>query len=157
MHTHEEVKQMSLIRWQPLREMMSLRDTMDRLFEESFVRPTRGWLTSEIGLRVPVDMYDSNGELVIQADLPGLKAEDVDVSISNDTLTIKGEYEAEEERDEENVHIQERRYGKFQRAIRLPSNVNAEAAEANFEDGVLRLTLPKAAEAQPKQIPVQTK
>ena len=148
---------MSLIRWQPLREMMSLRDTMDRLFEESFVRPTRGWLTSEIGLRVPVDMYDSNGELVIQADLPGLKAEDVDVSISNDTLTIKGEYEAEEERDEENVHIQERRYGKFQRAIRLPSNVNREAAEANFEDGVLKLTLPKTAEEQPKQIPVKTK
>jgi HSP20 family protein len=130
---------------------------MDRLFEESFVRPARGWVTSEIGLRVPVDMYDANGELVIKANLPGLKAEDVDVSISNDTLTIKGEYKSEKEREEENVHIKERRYGKFQRAIRLPSGVDTEAAEANFEDGVLKLTLPKTAEAKTKQIPVKNK
>jgi len=123
---------MSMIRWEPFREMTSLRDAMDRLFQESFVRPARGWVTSEIGLRVPVDMYDADGELVIKADLPGLKAEDVDVSISDDTLTIKGEYRAEEEREEENMHIKERRYGKFQRAIRLPSGVDTEAAKANF-------------------------
>jgi len=148
---------MSMIRWEPFREMTSLRDAMDRLFQESFVRPARGWVTSEIGLRVPVDMYDADGELVIKADLPGLKAEDVDVSISDDTLTIKGEYRAEEEREEENMHIKERRYGKFQRAIRLPSGVDTEAAKANFEDGVLKLTLPKTAEAKTKQIPVESK
>ncbi|KPL21833.1 MAG: hypothetical protein AMJ93_08680 [Anaerolineae bacterium SM23_84] len=148
---------MSLIRWQPFREMMSLRDAMDRLFEESFVRPARGWITSEVGLQVPLDMYESDGNLVIKADLPGLKAEDVDVSIVNDTLTIKGEYQAEEERQEENVHIKERRYGKFQRAIRLPTSVDSDSTEATFRDGVLELTLPKTAEAKPKQIAVKTK
>jgi HSP20 family protein len=148
---------MTLMRWQPFREMMSLRDAMDRLLEESVVRPARGWITSEVGLRVPLDMYESDGNLVIKADLPGLKAESVDVSIVNDTLTIKGEYQSEEEREEENVHLKERRYGKFQRAIRLPTGVDTEATEATFEDGVLMLTLPKTAEARPKQIPVKTK
>jgi HSP20 family protein len=137
--------------------MMSLRDAMDRLFEESVVRPARGWITSEVGLRVPLDMYESDGHLVIKADLPGLKAEDVDVSIVNDTLTIKGEYQTEEEREEESVHLKERRFGKFQRAIRLPTGVDTEATEATFEDGVLMLTLPKTAEARPKQIAVKTK
>jgi HSP20 family protein len=145
------------MRWQPFREMMSLRDAMDRLLEESVVRPARGWITSEVGLRVPLDMYESDGNLVIKADLPGLKAESVDVSIVNDTLTIKGEYQSEEEREEENVHLKERRYGKFQRAIRLPTGVDTEATEATFEDGVLMLTLPKTAEARPKQIAVKTK
>ena len=148
---------MSLIRWEPFREMMSLRDAIDRLFEESFVRPARGWITSEVGLRVPVDMTETDENLIIKADLPGLKAEDVDVSITGDTLTIKGEYEAEEEGEKGSVHFKERCYGKFQRAVRLPSGVDSEAAEANFEDGVLTLTLPKTAEAKPKQIPVKTK
>jgi HSP20 family protein len=148
---------MSLIRWEPFREMVSLRDAIDRLFEESFVRPARGWVTSEVGLRVPVDMYETDENLVIKADLPGLKAEDVDVSITGDTLTIKGEYETEEESEKGDVHFKERRYGTFQRAIRLPAGVDSEAAEADFEDGVLKLTLPKTAEAKPKQIPVKVK
>ena len=147
---------MKLMRSQPLREVLSLRDAMDRLLEDSFVRPARGWITSEMGLKVPLDMYESDGNLVIKADLPGLEAEDVDVSIHDHTLTIKGEYQAEEEREEEDVHIRERRCGKFERAVRLPTGVDTEATEATFEGGVLELTLPHTEAAKPKQIPVKT-
>lgn len=146
---------MTLTRWQPLRDIMSLRNAMDQLFEESFVRPARGWVTSEIGLAVPMDMYESDGNVVLKASLPGLKAEDVDVTITGDALTIKGEFKAEGEGERDSVHFQERRYGAFQRTIRLPTEVDTEAVEAEFKDGLLTLTLPKTEEAKPKRISVK--
>lgn len=147
---------MALMRWDPFSEALSLREAMDRLFEESFVRPLRGWPTRvATGLAVPVDMYETDDNLVVSADLPGLKPEDVDISITENTLTIKGEFRSEEEGERGNVHFQERRYGKFQRSIALPSNVDTNAAEAEFEDGVLQVSLPKSEEAKPKQIKVK--
>lgn len=149
---------MALMRWDPFREALSLREAMDRLFEESFVRPFRGWPTRvTTGLAVPVDMYETDDNLVVSADLPGLKPEDVDISITENTLTIKGEFRSEEEGERGNVHFQERRYGKFQRSVALPSSVDTNAAEAEFEDGVLKVSLPKSEEAKPKQIEVKTK
>ncbi|MFQ5594618.1 MAG: Hsp20/alpha crystallin family protein [Anaerolineae bacterium] len=149
---------MSLTRWDPFREALSLRDVMDRFFEDSLVRPFRPWPSGTVaGLAVPIDMYETDNSLVVSAAVPGLKPEDVDISISGNTLTVKGEFQAEEEGKRGNVHFQERRYGKFQRSVTLPGTVDTEAAEATFENGVLKVALPKAEEARPKQIAVQVK
>lgn len=149
---------MSLTQWDPFREVLSLRDAMDRLFEESFVRPFRTWPWSiDGGVSVPMDMYETDENLIITAVVPGLKPEDVDISISGNTLTIKGEFRAEEEGKRGNVHFQERRYGKFQRSVTLPSTVDTEKVEAAFENGILKVTLPKTEEAKPKHIPVKVK
>lgn len=113
---------MSLTRWEPFREALSLREAMDRLFEESFVRPlrTRPWGT-EGDLTVPVDMYETDDSLVVSAAVPGMSHEDVDISITGNTLSIQGEFKAEEEGKRGNVYFQERHYGKFQRSVRGPS------------------------------------
>lgn len=148
---------MSLSRWDPFREMVSLREAMDRLFEESFVRPSRGASWGEGALTVPVDMYETDEDIVVSAAVPGLKPEDVDINITGSTLTLKGEFRSEEEGERGDVHFQERRYGKFQRSMSLPANISIEEVDAVFEGGVLKITLPKAEEAKPKQIPVTVK
>ncbi len=147
---------MSLIRWDPYREMLSLRDTMSRLFEES-VAPA--WERRETfgALTVPIDMWESEGNLMLSAALPGVKPEDVDIQVTGDTLMIRGEVRHEEERERGNVRIQERRYGSFRRSLRLPPNVNTEAIDATFEDGVLKLRIPQTEAAKPKQIEVKAK
>jgi HSP20 family protein len=147
---------MTMIRWEPFREMMSLRNAMDRLFEESFVRPSRVWPELERG-ELLVDMYQTANDVVIKAALPGVKPEEVDISITGDTLTIKGEHKAEQEVKQEDYFYKEHRYGAFSRSIPIPVQVKAEKAEAVFENGVLTLTLPKAEEVKPKQIKVKAK
>lgn len=148
---------MALIRWDPFREMWSLRETMNRLFDESFLRSSSAprWQAEEGHLPVTADLVETDDSLILKADLPGLKPEDVDISVSDGVLTVKGEYKTEKEEEEGNVHFRERRYGRFQRAIRLPGNVDTDAAEAKFEDGVLKISLPKTEEAKPKQIEVK--
>ncbi len=149
---------MSLTRWDPFREIVSLREAMDRLFEESFVRPFRIWPTlADGGLTLPVDMYETDEALVIKASVPGVDPKDVDITVTGNTLTIKGEFREEEEGKRGSVHFQERRFGKFQRSITLPSTVDPDKAEAEFKNGVLTLTLPKIEEAKPKHIPVKAK
>jgi HSP20 family protein len=148
----------TITRWNPFREMISLRNTMDQMLEESFNR-LLGETTdpAAASLSVPVDMYEKNGDFVIRTDLPGLKAEDIDISIKDDALTIKGEFEREKDEERENVHFQEIRYGKFQRMVKLPGNVDPDRVEAIFEDGVLRLTMPKTEESKLKQISVKAR
>lgn len=147
---------MALRRWDPWRDMLSLRNAMDRMFE-SFSREYGGETEGrEFALTVPVDMYETGDNLVVKTDLPGLKPEDVDISIAGSTLSIKGEFRAEEEGERKNVHFRERRYGRFQRSVRLPSNVDTDATEASFVEGVLTVTVPKKEEAKPKQISVRT-
>jgi HSP20 family protein len=130
---------------------------MNQLLEESMVRSPSGLEEREDLIPVRVDMVETDEGIVVKSDLPGVKPEDVDISIRENTLTIKGEFEAEEETEQENVHIRERRYGAFQRSIPLPKAVEAEKAEAEFEDGVLRVTLPTVEEEKPKRISVQAK
>jgi HSP20 family protein len=146
---------MTIIRWNPYRGMLSLRDAMDRLFEESFVRSPLTW--TEENLDIAVDMTETDGRIVVEADLPGLKSEDVDVSVTENTLTLKGEFKSDEEGERGNVHFRERRYGSFQRSIPLPTAIDADAAEAEFKDGVLKVILPKTEETRPKQIEVTAK
>jgi len=142
-------------RWEPLSEMVSLRNAMDRLFEDSVVRPSVFLRANEGGL-LPLDIYQTKDDVVVKASLPGFKPDEVDISITGDTLTIKGEHKEEEETTEGEYWLKERRYGTFSRTLTIPVEVKSEKAEAAFENGVLTLTLPKAEEVKPKQIKVKT-
>lgn len=146
---------MSLIRWEPFEELASLREAMDRL-EESFFGPRRRWL-APLEVRFPIDMYETEDEVMVEANLPGIKPEDVDVTITGNTIRIKGEAKAEREIKRENYLRQERRYGAFSRSISLPTGLETDKAEATFESGVLKLTIPKAEEIKPKAIEVKVK
>ena len=148
---------MSIRRWYTYRDVVSLREAMNQLLEESMVRSPSGPEEREGLIPVRVDMYETDEGIVVKSDLPGMKPEDVDISIQENTLTIRGEFEAEEEGERQNVHIRERRYGVFQRSIPLPKAVDAEKAAAEFEDGVLRVMLPTVEAEKPKRISVRAK
>jgi len=146
------------MRFNPLREAMTLREAMDRLFEESLVRPRVEWGrvgAPEQPLRLPVDVYTTPEEIVVSASLPGLLPEEVDISIEGDTLTIRGELRSPLSNVE--YLFQERPYGYFSRSLTLNVPVDVEKAEAVFENGVLTLTLPKVEEVKPKSIKVKKK
>lgn len=147
----------SLIRWEPFSDLISLRDAMDRLFEESFVRPTSRALAPWGGGELAIDMYEADNNIVVKASTPGVKPEDIDISISGNTLTIKGETKEEQEIKEENYIRRERRYGSFMRSIPLPGDVNSDKAEAEFENGVLTIKIPRAEEAKAKTIKIAKK
>jgi len=147
----------NLVRWEPFHDLISLREAMDRLFEESFVRPRAGWPTPVGAETLTVDMYETDDAVVVKMAIPGVKPEDLDVSVVGDTLTVKGETKAEEEVKEEHYIRRERRYGSFCRSLTIPIPVLPDEAEAGFENGVLTLTLPKAEEVKPKAIKVKAK
>ncbi len=144
-----------IMRWDPFREIGDLRDTMDRLFERGITRPWR-MLTFDAGEGFfPVDLFETDNEVVVKGSLPGMKAEDVEISVTGDVLTIRGETKEEHEEKKPNYYRQERRYGSFQRSMPLPAKVDADKAEAVFENGVLTLRLPKVPEVRPKTIAVK--
>ena len=145
----------NIVRWEPFQELISLRDAMDRLFEESIIRP-RGLLES-FTEGLAVDMYQTKDEVVVKAAVPGVKPEDIDVSVSGDVLTIKGEFKQEENIEKENYIRSERRFGSFSRSLPLPVPVNVDKATAEFDAGVLKLVLPKAEEVKPKTIEIKKK
>lgn len=146
----------ALVRWEPFRDIISLRDAMDRLFEDSFVRLSRFW--PGIGeWQPPIDMYQTDNEVVVKAAIPGLKPEEVDISITGDTVTIKGEHKEDKEVRDEDYLYKECRFGSFSRTVTIPVKVKTDKAEAVFENGILTLTLPKAEEVKPRQIKVKVK
>lgn len=148
---------MAIERWQPFSELMSLRQAMDKLFEDSFVRPSRGLAAlGEVTVPAP-DVFQTPNEVVVKATLPGVKPEDVSIDITGETLTIRGETKAEEEIKKEDYLYQERRYGSFSRSVVLPGGLKTDKAEATMEDGVLTLTIPRAEEVKPKAIKVKAK
>ena len=144
---------MTLQRWDPIREVTSLRDAMGRLFQESVVLPSAGATAVGAG-RFGMDLAETENAFVVSAELPGVKPEDVQVTVQGATLTIRGQSTAEEEQKDKHWHVRERRAGAFHRSVTLPTPVNADQAQAQFEHGILTLTLPKAEEAKPKQIRV---
>ena len=144
---------MAVQRWEPIREMVSLRDAMNSLLQDSFVRPT-GQPTDGAAM-LPLDIAETENEFIVKASLPGVRPEDVQITAHGATLTIRGEIKAEEEKKGDQYHLRERRFGLFQRTVTLPIPIRADQAKARFEDGVLTLTLPKAEEAKPKQIKVE--
>jgi HSP20 family protein len=139
--------------------MTSLRDAMDRLFEESFLRP--GWFGAPDpqAAALPMDIYETADNIVVKAAVPGVKPEDIEVTVTGDLLTIKGEFKSESEQKDEkrNWHRQERRYGNFSRQVTLPAGVNTDACQADFDNGVLTLKLPKAEEAKVKRVQITSK
>ena len=148
---------MAVIRWNPYRDVMTLREATNRLLEDSLVRPRRTWEdgSPERAFRLALDAYTTPEEIVVTAAFPGLTPDEVDISIEGDTLTIRGELRAPLENVE--YLIQERPYGAFSRRLTLNVPVDAVKAEAVFENGVLTLTLPKAEETKPKVIKVKKK
>lgn len=148
---------MNLVRWQPPNEMVSLREAMDRLFDDRFFAPLHATGVLRESVDFPIDMYQTDDSVVVKATVPGVNPEDIDISITDNTLTIKGETKSEEEIKQENYYRRERRHGSFTRSMILPSSLQTENAEANFEDGVLTLTIPKAEEVKPKQIKIKPK
>jgi HSP20 family protein len=146
----------SIIGWDPLREMTGMRETMDRLFDEAFARPFSSALVDGYGASaLALDVYQTDDEIVVRAGLPGVKAEDVQISVANGVLSIRGEVKEEKEEHQGAYHLRERRYGTFARSISLPTDVDADKAHAQFEDGVLTLTLPKSEQVKPKTITVK--
>lgn len=144
----------NLVRFEPVREMVHMSDAMDRLFENFY---GRGWRDIDLFDAPSVDLYQTENEIVVKASLPGMKADDIQISVVGDVLTLRGEIKADEEIKEASYHIRERRSGSFARSMPLPSAVQADKARAEFENGVLTLTLPKAEEMRPKTITVKAK
>ena len=145
----------NLTRWEPMREMMTLREAMDRLFDDAFTRPINlrdgGWSAPA------VDLYQTQDEVVVKAALPGFKADEVQINVTGDVLTLRGDLKREEEKKDKAWHLREHRWGSFERSIALPTEVRADQANADFENGILTITLPKAEEVKPKTISVKAK
>ncbi|MBM4445462.1 MAG: Hsp20/alpha crystallin family protein [Chloroflexi bacterium] len=147
---------MTMMRWDPYREMLSLRQTMDRLFEDTFLWPARSQYEMSGG-NLPLDIYQTKNDVVVKAALPGLKPEEVDISLSGETLTIKGEHREEKDTREADYIRREHRYGSFSRTVTIPVAIQSDKAQATFDNGILTLTLPKAEAIKPKQIKVKAK
>ena len=143
----------AIIRWSPARDMVRLSDAMDRMFEDAWTRPRPARVEGEV--RLPLDVYTTPSEIVLTANVPGLKPEDVQVTLEGDTLSIYGEFKAPMENVE--YIFQERSYGKFSRKLTINVPVDANKVEATFDSGVLTVTLPKAEAARPKTIKVEAK
>ena len=149
----------NLTRWEPAREMITLREAMDRLFDDAFTRPFSllregGWS----GVSTPaIDMYQTDNEVVVKATIPGFKADQVQINLTGDVLTLKGEAKQEDERKDQSWHIREHRFGAFERSVALPTAVKTDKADAVFENGILTVTLPKAEEVKPKTINIKAK
>jgi HSP20 family protein len=144
----------SLVRWEPFRDMMSLRDVMDRLVDDAFIRPRdgMGMLTGPA-----IDMIENEDAVLVKATLPGMKPDEINLSITGDVLTIRGEIRSERNEEKGNYVLRERQYGSFSRSIPLPTSVVSDKAKAEFEDGILTLNLPKAEEVKPKTISIKAK
>ncbi len=134
----------------PFGELLSLRQAMDRLFEDSFVRPTRTWSISEGYM--PLDVRTGPDELVIEAALPGMKPEDVEIIVEQGTLTIRAQSSSERREEEGEFLLQEIRRGETSRTVTLPSGLEPDKASATFEDGMLKLRIPRAEQVKPRQI-----
>jgi HSP20 family protein len=149
------VKEMAIRRWEPFGGLERLRDEMDRLFEDFF--PARWFRPRVSGVRMPaIDLKETENELILKADLPGVKKEDLTVEVTRDAVTVKGETHEGKEEKREDYHYSERVWGSFERLVPLPVEVKAEAAKAKFADGVLEISVPKSEAAKAKQ-PVKVK
>ncbi|UCE18269.1 MAG: Hsp20/alpha crystallin family protein [Gemmatimonadota bacterium] len=148
---------MTLVRWRPARDVFQFRDEMDRLFEDFIQRfPAR----RDLGDRMwnpDVDVHETDHEVVVEAEVPGMEQKDIHVTIKDNILTLKGEKKQEKEVKEADYHSVERSYGSFARTFALPTLVVADKASAKYENGVLKITLPKAEEVKPKEVAVEVK
>ena len=147
----------SLMRWNPERRFLSMARAMDRFFDDGWMHSTLAPFSQEGGMSL--EMYETENDVVIKADIPGVKPEDIQINVVGDLLTIKGETrsDSEENDKERNYYYREHRYGHFSRAVSLPTAINVEETKAEFENGVLTLTAPKAEAAKRHTIEVKNK
>jgi len=145
---------MAITRWDPFRDVLTLQNRLNTLFQDYGRGAGENDYVSTSAFVPPVDIYEDEHKIVLKLEVPGLRQEDLDIQIENNTLTVKGERKFEKEEKEENFHRIERRYGSFFRSFTVPNTVNAEAVKASYDAGVLRIELEKRAEAKPKQIKV---
>lgn len=143
---------MTIARFRPIGDVVSLREAMDRLFEDSFIRPN-GWANGQ-QVAVPVDLWETKDAYQVRADLPGLAPEDIEINATADTMTVSGEIKPSTDVAEEGLLRQERRFGKFTRAFTLPMQIDPNKVEAKFQNGVLELVLPKAESVKPRSIKI---
>src|SRR5882757_10408332 len=141
-------------RWDPFREFVTIQDRLNRLFRESQGSEGGQESLTTSSFAPPVDVYEDEHNVVLKIEVPGIEEKDIDVRIENNTLTVHGERKFEKEEKEENYRRVERQYGSFTRTFTVPSTVDAEQVEANYDKGVLKIKLATKAEAKPKQIKV---
>jgi HSP20 family protein len=133
---------------------MTLREAMDRQFDDTF---TRAISMSAGSVGPAIDLYQNEDEVIVKASLPGLKSEDLHISVTADVLTLSGEFKQESDKKEATYHIREHRYGSFERSVILPTDVQTDKAKADFKDGILTIRLPKAETVKPKTININGK
>ena len=143
---------MTLVRWRPFRDTVSVQDEMNRLFDGFFGRTPAAFDT---GWSPSVDISETKDEIVVKAEIPGLTKEEIEISLRDNVLTLKGEKKQEKEEKDTDYYRMERSYGAFSRSFNLPTVVRADKIRARYKDGVLNVVLPKAEEVKPKQIPVE--
>lgn len=140
-------------RWDPFREMMVLRNSMDRVVDRDLALAPDTW--KSFNWSVALDVVESEDEYLVKASLPGIDPEELDITFDDNRLTIKGEIKQEKEIEEARYHLRERRYGSFTRSIQMPVGIDSDNIEANYDKGVLHLHLPKVEEVKPKKITIK--
>ena len=145
----------TLTRWEPVRELQTMRSLMDRFFDEPFFAAPQLWSQRGENFQLPLDLLEEEGQYIVKASMPGMSPDDVEITLTDNVLTLKGESKHESENNESNYHVRERHFGSFMRQIALPTAVNADEVEATYENGVLILRLPKTEAVKPKRINVK--
>ncbi|MDD5398931.1 MAG: Hsp20/alpha crystallin family protein [Dehalococcoidia bacterium] len=148
---------MNLVRWEPLNDLVTLRQAMDKLFEDSFVKLPSGAAGGDSAFIPAVDIYETEDKIGLKAAMPGVKADDIDINVTPEGVTIKGESKSENEVKDEHYVRREFRYGAFARTIALPRGLKIDKAEASMDSGVLTLEIPKAEEVKPKSVKVKAR
>src|ERR1041384_2569462 len=145
---------MAVVRWDPFRDLSTLQDRMNRLFDDA----GRTWRNDEPAATTSwspaVDIYETEGEIIVKAELPGVDRKDISLHLEKNVLTLKGERKFEKETKEENYHRIERAYGAFSRSFSIPATVDEEKIRADYKDGILKIALPKKDQVKPKQIQI---
>lgn len=148
---------MSMIRWNPFDELASLRESMDKLFDDFLTtrRPGQRAETAPMVWQPAIEAYDTEHDVVIRAELPGINPKNVEISVTDDNMTIKGSSRAEQEERHRNYYRRELRYGAFVRSLTLPSGVQGDQAKATYRNGILEIRVPKSERAKPKSVKVE--
>jgi HSP20 family protein len=148
----------NLVRWEPFREMLNMRRDMDRLFDNFFEASPQTWegqTNWQTNWGLAVDVSENEDSFIVKASVPGINPDDIEVTLTDNVLTIKGETRSDTESEKDKYHVRERRFGSFARTLSLPVPLKSDAIEATHENGVLTLTLPKAEEVKPRRISIK--
>jgi HSP20 family protein len=145
---------MAIVRWDPLREVVSLQSRLNSLFQDYGRGQDEGDALVAAAFAPPVDIYEDDKKLILKLEVPGVKQDDIDIQVEGRTLTVRGERKFSSEEKQENFHRVEQRYGTFSRSFTLPNSVDTENVKATYDAGVLQIELLKKAEAQPRQIKI---